>query len=206
MENESLEATMGLVAAARGGDDAALDRLFERYLPWVRRTVALKLGRPLGECTDMEDVVQESLLEAFRALKAGDHPSEGKFRHWLTRLVENNVRDAARRRGALKRGGGKVRRMADFADSVLSESLFPGAEASPSQVAIGREAEERLERAMLALDPKHREAIVLRKLCGMSYAEMADALGYTKEVTVRSLFSRAWSEFEERMGIARPAD
>ncbi len=84
--------------------------------------------------------MQESLLDAFRAIDQFRHRSEGSFRNWLARIVENNVRDHARRGGALKRGGGKVRVFRDLYESSSAGPELPGRDASPSQVARTHES------------------------------------------------------------------
>ncbi|MFO1078577.1 MAG: sigma factor [Planctomycetota bacterium] len=92
--------TLSQVRAARDGDRGALEQLFGRYLPWVFDTVALRLGRRRRDCGALEDLVQESLLDAFRSIERFQERSEGSFRNWLARIVENNVRDGARRQQA----------------------------------------------------------------------------------------------------------
>ncbi|MBI1850249.1 MAG: sigma-70 family RNA polymerase sigma factor [Planctomycetes bacterium] len=202
MSDDELGMTLVQLRAAREGDRAALNDLLARYLPWVRQIVALTLGRPLAQCGDLDDIVQESLLEAFQTLERSDQRTEGSFRYWLARLAENNVRDHIRRTKAKKRGGGHAPLFADCGRSTLAESMLPGLQPTPSEVAIGRELEAKLEATLLRLDDRYREVIVLRKMCGMSFKEIADAMGFTKEVTARSIFFRAWGKFNELVRTA----
>jgi DNA-directed RNA polymerase specialized sigma24 family protein len=53
-----------------------------------------------------------------------------------------------------------------------------------------------MREAMAKLSDKHRRVIELRMLQGKAYADMLDDLGYTKEVTVRSLYMRAMQELQ----------
>lgn len=189
---EGAPPTERLVFDAKAGDRAALEALFARYLPRVRQIVALRLGRRLRDLLELDDVVQEVLASALKRFDRFKQTSEGGFRHWLARMVERHITDQARRFAARKRGGGRVRRAGDLPSSVLSGSMAAGRHPSPSEVAMARETEERLEKALLALSERDRELIVLRKLCGMSYEEIAETLGTPGEAeNVRRAFSRA---------------
>lgn len=179
-------ATTGtMVRRAQAGDRTAMEDLFARYLPRVRRIVASRLGRPVAELHEVDDLVQESMLDAVRALDRLELKSEGAFCHWLATIVGNNVRDAARRR----RTGG--------AAAPLHESIFAGDETSPSQVAQRRESEAAIERAMLQLGERYREVINLRSFCGMSYREIAEHMRLPSENTANVLFLRARKRLEQ---------
>lgn len=199
MTGDEFEKTLHLVASAQAGDGQALNDLFTRYLPWTRQIVALRLGRRVEDCAEVEDIVQESLLEAFQSIDRLEQRNESSFRHWLGRLAHNNVLDHLRRRKAQKRGGGRVRNLGDLGQTTLSESVFAGPQPSPSKFAMGQELENQLETILLALDERDREMIVLRRLCGLSYRDIAREMGFEKEATARSVFSRAWTRFQEKL-------
>jgi hypothetical protein len=79
MSNPSLdiETTLRLVRGAKSGDRKSLEDLFARYLPKVRRIVALRLGCTLRDFAAYEDMVQEGLLRAFEKLEQFQELSEG---------------------------------------------------------------------------------------------------------------------------------
>jgi RNA polymerase sigma-70 factor (subfamily 1) len=181
--------------AVRAGDRQALSDLLARYEPWVRQTAALRLGRPLADCTELDDIVQETLLDAFRGLEGVEQWSEGGFRHWLVRLVVNNVTDAARRSGRKKRDPARVERRLDHS-SVSGGTSLPGRQPTPSQHAQAHELEARIEQGLLALAPTHREIIVLRERCGMGFDEIAAQLGFKNADTARALHHRALTRLE----------
>jgi RNA polymerase sigma factor (sigma-70 family) len=81
-----------LVEAARAGDQYALERLVEVYLPLVYNIV----GRALGGGPDVDDVVQESMLRVVRGLPGLREP--GGFRSWLVAVAMNQVREHRRSR------------------------------------------------------------------------------------------------------------
>jgi hypothetical protein len=67
------------VRGAKSGDRKSLEDLFARYLPKVRRIVALRLGCTLRDFAAYEDMVQEGLLRAFEKLEQFQELSEGGF-------------------------------------------------------------------------------------------------------------------------------
>ncbi len=199
--DDDLGLTQRQLRSAQCGDRAALEELFTRYLPRVRAMVAARLGRTLRQFADEEDLVQETLRDALLGLDRIDQRSDGLFAHWLSRCVENNLRDAMRRGLAQKRGGGASRNFADLEQS-LSESLFAGRELAASQVARGAELEERIERALLQLGERYREVLVLRARGGLSHREIAAAMGLPSENTANVLFLRAQQRLRELLELA----
>jgi DNA-directed RNA polymerase specialized sigma24 family protein len=122
------------VSAAQEGDRRALEELFARYLPRVRQIVALRMGRRQRQILEVDDVAQEALLSVFRGLERFEHRSQGSFRNWLARCVESQVAGAARKAGARKRGGGKVRLFCDLAPEGRSTQTFRDGNAAPQRL------------------------------------------------------------------------
>jgi RNA polymerase sigma-70 factor (ECF subfamily) len=193
--------TLVLIRAAQGGDAAALDALFARYLPRVRHIVALRLGWRLRQVIEVDDIVQEVLIDAFQGLERFEPRSEASFRNWLARCVEREITDASRTETRKKRGGGKVRRFGDYDSSFLGSTLFGADTDSPSAGVRADELSQRLEEAILQLPAYQRDLIVLRALCEMSYAEVARELGISREETVRVAYSRALRQLKELLRI-----
>jgi RNA polymerase sigma-70 factor (ECF subfamily) len=191
MTDPSHAQTLLELRAAQAGDREAAERLFTRYRDRLLQIVSLLLAKRRGDLLeDEEDIVQESLLEAFLNLQGFEPRSEGAFLHWLSRIAENKLRDTLRRRQARKRGEGRVRLRADLSASFLLSSLFPGREPTPSQVAGAHELLERVESALIALPERERRVFVMRRLCGLSNEEVAAELDLGGASSVRSLYSR----------------
>ena len=55
----------------------------------------------------------------------------------------------------------------------------------------------------LGIDPEGREIIVLRQLCQMTYAEVAEAMGFAEEATARKACSRALKKLADELGDSR---
>ena len=109
-----LETTLRLLNSAKRGNDAALNDLFARYLPRIRRIIALRLNKPLDGVVEYEDFVQETLIRALGALDRFEPRSVGEFRSWLARCSVTAIQDDYRARHAEKRGRGKEKTFSDL--------------------------------------------------------------------------------------------
>ncbi len=184
--------------SAQAGDRAAFDTLLTRYLPWVRQTVMLHLGRPLRCSEDLDDIVQESMLDAFRGLGRFQDRGDGGFRHWMVSVVTNNVRDALRKS---RRAPRQRHEPANNSDGVPAIASTAG-RASPCQEAQAAELEQRLETALWRLSATHREVIVMRDRCGLGYDAIARQLGFKNADTARALHHRALRKLEQLLVAA----
>lgn len=149
--------------------------------------VALSLT---GQPADAEDLVQDTLIRAFKAVERfdGDHP-----RAWLLTILRNaHINRNRGRRPVLMRDG-------ETAD-VAMERLVPSAPASEDAVISG-EFEAVVAEALDALPEKHRAVIYLVDIDGLSYQEAADALGIPRG-TVMSRLHRARTRIRNRLDEA----
>jgi len=145
-------------------------------------TIALRL---LGDPRDAEEVAQDALVRAYRAI--GDYPAERvaslRLRPWLASITVNLARNR-RRRADERRPPLALEPMLD-AGFELKETVA----ANPAAIASRREAVDELAATLLQLPPAVRVAIVLRHVDGLSVAETAEALG-RPEGTVKAQVSR----------------
>lgn len=186
------EPTSELLRKAQQGEPLAADEIFRRYRPRLLHIVALRLGQRLAEIgSEVEDIVQDALLDAFRDLAQFEQRSEGALLHWLSELSMNRFRDRWRREHAAKRGHAAVKSFDTDGSSVLSSSILDGEITTPSERAQGAELELRLEQCLLALPEADRQVIVMARVCGMSHAEIAQSLGLGAESTSRARLARA---------------
>jgi len=198
------QTTVFLVRAAQKGEGQALEDLITRFLPFVRRIVALRMGKRLRSFLDHEDILQEVLIKIFQGIDRFAERSEGSFRNWLSRCVECELTDSARKARAKKRGGGNVIRFGDCSSSLPLSSVIPARSPTASAILRGKEMEERIEEALLEMPKQYREVIILRILCGMSYQEVARTMGFAQESTARKAFSRALRKLEEMLKLRCP--
>jgi len=172
-----------LVEEARRGDADAYGELVRRYQAVAARVAYLAAGAE----ADVEDIVQESFVRAYRAL-ARFRPG-APFRPWILRIVANEARN---RRRAAGRRARLVLRVADDRD--------PSGDAAPSpEDAVVREDERvALMEAMGRLREDDRMVLGYRFLVGLSERETAEALG-ARPGTVKSRTSRALARLREEL-------
>ena len=150
-----------LVARAREGDE----RAFEQLVADNEKRVYNLCRRLAGNPEDGAELAQEAFLNAWRGLPR--FQGESSFATWIYRLASNVCIDFLRKE--------KRRRS-------LSMTVSLDGEEGERQGAVARGLDR--------LSPEHRQALVLRELQGLSYAEIGRALGL-EEGTVKSRISRA---------------
>jgi RNA polymerase sigma-70 factor (ECF subfamily) len=197
-ENEDFETTWFLVESAKTGDRRALEDLFARYLPRVRRIVALRMGCPIAKFAEFDDIVQNTLLKAFKGFSKFEQRSVGSFRNWLASCAISAIRDFLRKKHPVRPFSEIPGRGGDGGEEEISSYILPpGKEPSPSKHAMGHELERQIEDALLSMDERYREVIIQRNLCGMTDAEIARELGFQEEATVRVVSHRALRKLEK---------
>jgi RNA polymerase sigma-70 factor (ECF subfamily) len=185
--------TQKLVTLAKSGDESALDQLCRIYAERVRWIVRLRMGKELRRKLDSMDVVQDALIHALGGMEDFTYENEGDFVRWLSRIAENTLRDNRDRFHAEKRD---IRKEVPFGScghatsGRLSGVPGPVAATTPSVILSRKEDLAKLEKAMDALKPEYKEIIVLTKIEGLGYQEIADRVGKSSEA-VRKLVSRA---------------
>ncbi|MEY9857077.1 RNA polymerase sigma factor (sigma-70 family) [Catenulispora sp. GAS73] len=179
-----------LVAEARAGDPAALDELIALYLPLVYNIV----GRAVARASDVDDIVQETMLRLVRGIRGLRDPSS--FRSWLVAVAMNEVRGHYQTRGPLPSGLEELAEVADpgadFADLTLTELGLSGQR---------REVVE----ATRWLDPDDRELLSLWWLVVAGHLTRAEMIGAMRLdahlVTVR--VARMKGQLEIARGVVR---
>jgi RNA polymerase sigma-70 factor, ECF subfamily len=182
----SLESTQQLLSLVRQGDRDALERLYARCLPPLRRWARGRLPAAARGALDTQDLVQETILNSLRRLDRFDSRHEGALQAYLRQAVLNRIRDEARR---------FTRRpaAAELTDSYESEA------ASPLDIAIGREGVARYEAALQLLRASDREAIIGRLELQYDYQELAVILGKPNANAARVAVTRALARLMEHL-------
>jgi RNA polymerase sigma-70 factor (ECF subfamily) len=185
-----LESTFDLLAKARAGDRGALDRLFARHLPPLRRWARGRLPHWARQLADTDDLVQDALTQTFKRIEEFEPRDVGALQAYLRQAVVNRVRDELRRTG----------RRPPAAD--LDDLALEGGD-SPLAQAIGREAVERYRQALERLRPIDRELVIARVEMGYTYDELADMLGKPTADAARKAAQRALLRVAEEMQRGR---
>jgi RNA polymerase sigma-70 factor (ECF subfamily) len=180
------DTTWQLLARARAGDAQALERLFSRHLPPLRRWARGRLPKWARQITETDDLVQDALAQTFRRLDHVEANGVGALGGYLRQAVLNRIRDELRRSGRTP-------------PSVDLGTVDVAGGQSPLEQAIGREGVERYERALQQLQAGDREAIVGRLELGYTYEELAEALGKPSAEAARKAAQRALLRLAEEL-------
>jgi RNA polymerase sigma-70 factor (TIGR02960 family) len=194
------------LARARAGNDDAFRELTDPY----RRELQLHIYRIVGSAQDAEDLLQETLLAAWRGLE--QFQERASVRAWLYRIATNRSLDALR---ASRRRPEDLQRLTEVTEptrrtepiwlepypDILLEGIpdqAPGPEAR-------YETKETIALAFIVglqhLGPQQRAVLVLRDVLGFRAGEVAEMLD-TSEPSVNSLLRRARAAFESRLPAA----
>lgn len=186
---EWLETRRGFRDVLDPAEQQRREDLFGRYvLPEleVLARVALSLTR---NAADAEDLVQETLLSAYRSIERfdGAHP-----RAWLFTIMRNTEAKRHRRR-----------RPQLLRDPDQSGALEPVEQrlASPEEVVVGAEFDAVVSQCLAAVPERHRQVVELVDIDGLSYAEAAQVIGVPVG-TVMSRLHRARTRIRQRLSAA----
>jgi len=179
----SLDDERRLVSAARGGDRKALEQLLREHQPRIHALCR----RITGNDADALDATQEALIAIVRGLARFD--GRARFSTWSYRIATNACLDELRRR---KRRPLVGLPEYDGTPIELADDRTP----DPSHQVTERDD---VDRALAELAPDFRAAVVLRDLCQLDYAEIADVLEIPPG-TVRSRIARGRAQLADLLG------
>jgi len=170
------ENEVALVQSAQRGDRAAFEELVRR----TSRLVFARLYLETGNTHRSEDLLQETLLTAFRSL--GSLADPRGFRSWLLRIAQNTAIDAARRDVRKKRSGAAATNMH------LLHGVA-GREPAPAERLEKQETRSQVLAILRSLPEEYRLPITLRYIAGADYETISTQLGLTNG-SLRGLLHR----------------
>ena len=184
---------------ARAGDGDAFRELVEPY----RHELQRHCYRILGSLQDSEDLVQETLLAAWRALDSFEE--KGSLRAWLYRIATNRCLNALRDRS---RRPQEVQAMADPPEPTRTTEpvwVEPYPDFLLDDVATRYEARESIELAFIvalqSLPPRQRVVLVLRDVLGFRTDEVAGMLD-ASDTSIKGALQRARATLRGRLPAA----
>jgi RNA polymerase sigma-70 factor (ECF subfamily) len=173
-----------LLRAARQGSREALSELYARYGTRLLAFIRMRMGRSLRAQLESRDILQNTLLKSFQRIEQFEGDGGATLMGWLMRIAENEIRDQVDYHH-------RQRRDVDAAVPIDAGGIdIAGRAASAISAAVAHEEAERLAVALEALDPDHREVIVLRKLEELSFRDVAARMGRSEDAC-RMLLARA---------------
>jgi RNA polymerase sigma-70 factor (ECF subfamily) len=165
-----------LIAAWQRGNEQAAGELVRRHARALGRFLA-GAGAPPG---DLDDLVQETFIRAFRAIAS--FRGQCQFRTWLLTIGGNALKDLGRRMG---------RRQVVPLDERVQDR-----DGDPHERAVAGETAERLQSGLARLPRMQREVFLLRAQQGYEYEEIAAALN-TSEGAARVHYHHAVRRLKE---------
>jgi RNA polymerase sigma-70 factor (ECF subfamily) len=162
------------------------DEIVEQHSDRVYRLAYRLTGNP----HDAEDLTQEVFVRVFRSL---DSYTPGTFEGWLHRITTNLFLDQARRKQRIRFDA-----LSDERADRLSSS-----QPTPDLAFTDQRFDDDVERALQALPPDFRAAVVLCDVEGLTYEEIAAILG-AKLGTVRSRIHRGRAMLREALAHRAP--
>lgn len=174
----------------------------ERCLPQVRDQVRRRLGPALRGVLESEDLLQESLAQAFVSLGDFEPRHEGALFDWLAGIVERRIRDAARHAGREKRDRRREVPLAAQNGSQTSPAGIdpPDTERTPASAAALEEERAILLAALEQLPEKQREVVRLRNVERLPWPVVARMLGCPSPDAARMMYARALSALRGTLG------
>jgi RNA polymerase sigma-70 factor (ECF subfamily) len=176
-----------LVRLAQAGDAKAFEALVVKY----QRRIARHVARYVKAAGDVEDVVQETFIRAYRGLAS--FRGESAFYSWLYRIATNTALTH------LERHPGEVL-LGDEAPDERLEAFEPGVSDAedPERTLFAKQIAETVQRALAKLQPELAEALMLYEVEGKPYAEIAAMLNIPIG-TVRTRIFRAREFIAKRL-------
>ena len=179
---------LGLVRKAQAGDKAAFDLLVRKY----QNKVISLVSRYLGNNGDVQDVAQDAFIKAYTALPG--FRGEAAFYTWLYRIAVNSAKNYLMAKGRRPANVDVDAEEAEYYET--SDALRENA--SPERLALTEEIKKVIFDTIEQLPEELRVAIQLREIDGMSYEEIATAMGCPIG-TVRSRIFRARDAIDAKL-------
>jgi RNA polymerase sigma-70 factor, ECF subfamily len=174
-----------LLACAQAGDERAFRRLVEPY----RHALEVHCYRMLGSAQDAEDLAQETLLRAWRALERFE--PRAQFQTWLYRIATNACLDELERR---PRRPEPVDPFPDRPSDATASPIYDPV----ARYAIREGMEMALLRAIQELPGRQRAVLIFRDVLGWTAPEVAEVLESTV-ASVNSALQRARATIDQRL-------
>ena len=177
-----------LVTRVQAGDNRAFDLLFNRYKHRLRSAVS----RILDNREDVDDVVQDAFVKAYRALPK--FRGDSQFFTWLYRIATNTAKNHL---------VAKARKHPNtdidiYEEAASNEITLLQENENPENLLESRELELLIKETVQNLEPELRSAITLREHAGLSYEQIAQIMDCPVG-TVRSRIFRARASVSEKI-------
>jgi len=162
-----------------------------------------RMGSALRRSVTADDILQETLLHAWRDRASFVWQGLRSFRSWLLTIIDHRISHAAQRQAATKRQGEARAVPMDGDDSAAMPSAadFPAGSTTPGRLAMYREHAEMMKTALEELPEEFREIVRLRYFEQRTLDDIAEQLGLGK-AAVRHRFRKGSEIYVRRLRTA----
>ncbi|MCP4783468.1 MAG: sigma-70 family RNA polymerase sigma factor [Fuerstiella sp.] len=176
------------------------DRNLEDYRDYLRLLAQLQLDQVLWGKIDVSGVVQQTMLEAYKASPKCQIQNADQMAAWLRRILANNLADEIRKMKAGKRDVSRERSLeaAMQQSSCRLEAWLVADQSSPSLHARRHEQSVLVSAALARLPETQREALLLRHFHGRSLVQIAEHLGRS-HAAVAGLLKRGLQQLRDQL-------
>ncbi|MBA2428005.1 MAG: sigma-70 family RNA polymerase sigma factor, partial [Actinobacteria bacterium] len=178
--NEASADDKDLTLSFQRGDSEAYRHIYDHYASTVRGVC----WRMLRDKDDAQEATQETFLRVYQAL--GRFNGRYQLGPWITRIATNVCLDQLRGRNCRPQAATSI-------DDMATE--LPGDQLTPEEAYLSKLESSRVREVLDTMPSTHRAAIILREFEGLSYREIALALG-ASETQVKALIHRARKRFK----------
>jgi RNA polymerase sigma-70 factor (ECF subfamily) len=185
-----------LVERARRNEPGELDRLFAQCRNYLHLLARAHVEKRLQSKVDASDLVQQTMLEAYRDFAHFRGATEAEWLAWLRRILTHNAANFVRHwQGAAKRQARReLSLQADNSASMARREPADDGE-SPSAQLLRKERELMLADAIAQLPPDYQEVICLRNLQKLEFNAVAERMGRSRPA-VQMLWMRALKQLQ----------
>lgn len=195
----SAEVRARWIAEARNGSRSAVDQLFQTYSSYLLAVANREFSVALRSRLDPADVVQETLMKAWRKFSDFRGQTEADLLAWLRQILRRNL--ANERRCHVRRAIRSIRLEVPLAEEtqVHRPHSTDNETQSPERHLQERERQQAMEQALRQLPEHYRQALCLHTQEELTFAEVGERLHCSAEAA-RKLWKRAAEEFTRLLG------
>lgn len=180
--------TIELLERARAGDEGAMNEVFARSIPPLRRWARGRLPPWARDMLDTDDLVQETVIATLRQIDVFEYRADSAVQAYLRQAVLNRIRNEIRRAHRHPAAGPLGSTPQDPAPS-------------PLETLVGKQTLELYDQALAKLSHEEREAVICRVELGLSHAELARATGRPSADAARMAVARALLKLARLMHV-----
>lgn len=178
-----MDAVMQDIRAVQAGDEAALERIVDRYLPLVKGAVT-KVLVPAGQQELVGECINDIFFSVWKNIRKFKGQEEGDFRKWLWAVAKYRAIDSYRKAAAEA-----ARRVQEYGSAAEDGSETAGEgqmdrctdpQGSAEDQLIRQEEQQELERLMNLLSPADREIFIMKFYWGMKSDEISKRVGISR--------------------------